>query len=138
MTRHRLPDWRERLGRVFADESAAAFQWGARDCATLWRDAVIATTGDDPLAYVRPWSSERGALVAVAAAGVLSVEMFIAQKFVEIETSAAMVGDLVIADLPQTPLVSPAVVVDGEAMTRNDQGLVMIPAPLWRRAFRVG
>lgn len=138
MSRHRLPDWRDRLGRVLAAESAASFAWGARDCATLWRDAVIAVTGDDPLAHVRAWTCQRSALVAIAAAGVTSVEMFIAQKFVEIEAAAAVPGDLVIARLVASPLASPAVVVDGEAMTRNEASLLMIPAPLWRRAYRVG
>lgn len=138
MIRNRLTGWREALTATLTAETSAAFAWGEHDCATLWRRAVIATTGADPLAFVRPWTSERSALVAVAAAGVDSVEMFIAQKFVEIQPEHAITGDLVIADLPNTPLSSPAVVVNGEAMTRGPESIIMIPARLWRRAFRVG
>ena len=133
----RRPDWDARLVRVLEIEQASPFEWGAHDCATLWRAAIEAMTGRDPLAGVRPWFSERSALRVLARVGVASVSEFIDGRFPSIPVDAARRGDLVLPDLPQGPLVSPAVVLTGEALTRSSDGLIMVPAPMWRRAWRV-
>lgn len=133
----RYPDWQERLTTAIAHHQGCVFEWGAYDCGTLFASAVRAMTGHDPLGHLPPWFSERSALRALLAVGQRSVEQLVASQFVEITTEQARIGDLVFADVPSQPLASPAVVLGGEALSRNEQSLLMIPATMWRRAFRV-
>lgn len=52
-----------------AARETAPFAWGAQDCVTFAAGAVHALTGNDPLASLPRWSSEREALAELARRG---------------------------------------------------------------------
>jgi hypothetical protein len=76
MTLQRLPDWRERLGRMLESAGELEFEWGEFDCALHAANCVRAITGvDDPAAaYRRRYSDEESAAAIYGP----SLEAFIA------------------------------------------------------------
>lgn len=69
----RLPDWPERLAAFVEARRHVPFAWGSNDCATLAADAVLATTGADPMAALRGrWASEEEAGAVLQSMGGLA------------------------------------------------------------------
>lgn len=66
----RLPGWPELLAAFVEARRHVPFAWGSNDCATLAADAVLALTGQDPLATLRgQWADEAQAREVLTSLG---------------------------------------------------------------------
>jgi len=133
----RRPDWPERLMSTVEHHRNAAFEWGAFDCATLFADAVAALTDVDPLARYRPWKNERSARMKMIRAGFKTMQTFTRANFPEINPAQVQRGDIGFAHEAGN-LSCPAVVVGAHAVSRDEQGWIVIPTSLLTLAFKVG
>ncbi len=76
----RRQDWPERLAELIEARRQMPFTWGVFDCAMFAADAVVAVTGEDPLAAVRGrYSTEAAAEAITDAAG--GFEAFMVEQF---------------------------------------------------------
>lgn len=132
----RLPDWPERLAAVVAWHRRHDFAWGRFDCGTLFSDAATAVTGDDPLGGFT-WTNEREALRFLVTHKAPSMIEFVARGFDEIVPSDARRGDVGWTELTG-PLVCPAIITGAEAVSRDQNGWIVIPREQITRAFKVG
>jgi len=66
---HHLPNWRVHLDALVFSRLRTPFQWGVHDCALWAADAVHATTGFDPAAELRGYTTARQALRLIRARG---------------------------------------------------------------------
>jgi hypothetical protein len=137
----RIDNWPERLFAVLDEHRSHDFQWGKWDCATLMRDAVIATTGSDPFAGIWPshgYRSRLGAIKAIRAAGYDGMVALTKSRFPSIHKVQAQRGDLVFGEV-DSPVTSPAICVGAEMVTRDfELGWVVLPMSQATMAFRVG
>lgn len=133
----RLVNWDTRLVDVLTLHQARDFGWGASDCATLFADCAEAVTGVDPLAAFRPWASERQAMGALLKSGYDTVADWVAASFDEIVPADARRGDVGYAK-DVAMLSFPAIVCGAVAMSRDDQGWIILPRTRLVRCFKVG
>lgn len=113
------------------------FEWGVSDCGILFADAVLATTGQDPLHDIRGhYKTARGALKGLLRVGYASVLDLVEDRFEEISPVNAGRGDLVFPDITDH-LSSPAVLAGLHAVSKNENGVVIITRQLFTRGFRV-
>lgn len=133
----RRPDWSERLIATLIRHQAQPFGWGGSDCATLFADAVEAVTGVDPLAEWRPWADRTAAERALVRSGYRSVAELVVDRFPEITPATAQRGDIGFT-IEFHRLMSPAVVVGSEAVSRDQKGWIVFPRTELVRAFKVG
>lgn len=132
----RLVTWPDELHATLERHRLATYDWGRFDCGTLFRDCVLALTGDDPLdGYT--WSNERGALSFLNWQGVGSVREHVTRRFDQIVPIDARRGDLCFTHLVG-PLVCPAIVVGSEAVSRDHTGWLVFPREAITAAFKVG
>lgn len=132
----RFPDWSDRLDRFLAAERGRAFEWGRADCATLWTGLVAALTGTEIASLFPPWWSERSALRSLAARGYRSVREAVADLLPETPACRAGRGDLGFTRA-LGPLASPAIVVGGEAVSRDAAGWIVVPRATLVACYRV-
>ena len=137
MRRDRLPDWPDRLLAAIAAQQMQPFVWGHADCATLFADCVQAITGEDPLAAYRPWHSPASAARAVFSAGCRDAADFVRMILPAIPPAAAGRGDFGYAAGPRDRLQFPAVIVGGEALSRNETGWVLFSRSLITEAYTI-
>lgn len=132
----RTESWPEDLFAAVARHRALAFEWGTSDCACLFRDAVFAMTGLDPLAGLRPWYSALSAARALRAAGYDDALALMRDRFEEIPPALAGRGDCgFLAE--RDALSAPALILGAEAVSRNETGFVIVPASMIAIAFRI-
>lgn len=133
----RLPDWPTRLERAIARHRTCAFAWGSFDCATLFRDATRAVTGSSPFDDLEPWPSERAALRVLARARAASVREFVAGQLPQVAPLQLRRGDVGFTAACHA-LCCPAVVVGNEAVSRDEQGWIVVPITHLTIGYRVG
>lgn len=133
----RVEGWEQRLDAVIRWHHAGGFEWGARDCATLFADVASALTGRDPFAEFRPWPSEMAAARSLARSGAVSVPEYIAARFRAVAPSLARLGDVGYPDGPADRLACPAIILGPHAMSWRPDGLVLFSRALIARAFEV-
>lgn len=129
-------DWPERLNEIVNHHLTAPFAWGVSDCGILFADVSKALTGFDPLKGMRRYRTKTGALKTLKRKGYASVAELVADKFEEIPLSEAGRGDLGLPEVIDN-LTSPAVITGGQAVSKNENGRVIIPRSLIKRAFKV-
>lgn len=137
LTLTRAPDWPDALLATLERHRAADFAWGVTDCATLFRDCVLAVTGFDPLCEFERWESERDALRLISGAGFGSMRKFCDSRFPAMPVAFARRGDLVLPE-GAPPLMCPAVVTGADAVSRDPSGWVVAPLGVMAYAWRVG
>ena len=133
----RLENWDQRLVQAIAAHQAEPFSWRGSNCGTLFADCVEAVTGEDPLADVRGWRSERGALQRLAATGFDSVAACVAARFEPIPLAEARRGDAGYTAEAEV-LGFPAIICGAFAMSRDANDWVIVPRARLVRCFRVG
>lgn len=93
----RLPDWDARFVAFLAGLGPPLHVYGARDCALLGADCVLAVTGVDPAAEFRgKYSTEAGAAKALRTIGAGDLASTVSSKFESIAPSLAGRADLVL------------------------------------------
>ncbi len=134
----RVETWQTRLEAVIVRQYAGAFEWGVRDCATLFADVADALTGADPFAAFRPWASDIAAARALARSGASSVADYIDARFRAVAPSEARQGDVGYVPGLADRLACPAVILGPHAMSWRPDGLIVFDRALITRAFAVG
>lgn len=136
----RTDDWSDALEAVFAVHARQPFTWGAYDCGTLMADAVQAVTGEDPFAALRGYTSSRAAYRRLVEAGHHHILDAVDAAFPRVAVGLARRGDLVAWETARgEPLVSPAVVIGTEAVSRAEADNWILTTTLTARtAWRVG
>jgi len=132
----RLPDWPERLFDTIQRHQASPFAWGVCDCGTLFAESVVAVTGCDPREG-STWTSRLGALRFLKTRSVPDMLTFVAERFDEIVPADARRGDVGFA-VVRGSLTCPAIITGAEAVSRDDDGWIVMPRALIVRAFKVG
>ena len=93
---HRHPDWDTRLAAYLESIRLRAFEWGGHDCCLFAAGAVLAMTGDDPMAEVRGrYSTAIGAARALTRIGAGSLAATMDAKFERVGPLLAHRGDIV-------------------------------------------
>lgn len=133
----RVENWQQRFEAVIIRHHAGSFEWGVRDCATLFCDVAEALTGSDPFAAYRPWASEIAAARALARSGSSSVADYIEAKFRAVAPSEARHGDAGYAPGVADRLACPAIITGAHAISWRPDGLVMFDRSLITRAFLI-
>lgn len=110
--------------------------WGASDCAFVF-DFIRDATGFDPIANIRGYSSEAGALKAIRRAGYATTLDLVEQNFVEIEPEFAQRGDIGYPSCLAHDLMSPALIDGAFAYSKHPAGGVTVPRPFITRAWAV-
>lgn len=153
----RRPDWLPRLEAALARARFRPFRWGVQDCCLFPADCVRAMTGVD---LARGWRgryrSLRGALRLLAECGGVEglAERCAAPYGIPGWPAAAQArrGDVVLLDAqavaegllrmdfgPGGPQCLAVVGLAGtEAWALGQSGLIPVPLPAWRRAWRIG
>ena len=132
----RTDGWDGALYAAIERHRAAPFEWGSHDCATLFRDCVVACTGRDPLADLAPWFSAATAVRALRRAGYGSAFDLVRDRFTAVAPAMAGRGDVGFL-AARDALSAPAVITGTEAVSRNETGFVIVPAAALAVAFRV-
>lgn len=133
----RRPDWPDRLALAIAEHRAGAFQWGEYDCATFFSDVAFAMTDADPFEGLGRWRSASDALRLVVGTGSLSVKEYLDRRLPQIPPAQARRGDVGYLAAFET-LTCPFVVVGAEAMSRAENGWVVVPLSHLATAYRIG
>lgn len=132
----RVAEWDSRLFAVIEHHRRQKFEWGTYDCATLFRECVVACTGVDPLADLRPWYSASTALRALRLAGHKTAFDLVSSAFAACAPALARRGDVGFC-AERDDLSGPAIIVGTEAVSRNESGLVVFPTGLLTFTFKV-
>lgn len=131
------PEADARLVAAIRRQQAAPFCWGAWDCVTFWRDCVEAITGRNPIDGVAPWSGPFSARRTLLLAGCRSVEDYVAQRFAPVRPADLRRGDLAYPAGKAGPLMSPAVVLGSDMISRGIERWVVLPIDCADRGWRV-
>lgn len=134
----RVTGWEERLIAAVQAHISGPFEWGTRDCATLFATCVEAVTGASPAADIAPWFSAQSALRNLRHAGFASVQDLVLARFTIIYPSHAQRGDIGYPAGPIEPLSCPAVITGAEAVSMTADGFIMFPASKLAITYRVG
>lgn len=125
------------MREVLEHHRSLPFTWGTSDCALAF-DVVRAITGFDPIANIRGYSSETGALLNLRRDGYEATLDLVATEFVEIPAAKAMRGDLGYPDRIAHRLMSPAVIDGPVAYSKSPgEGWVVVPTVSLARIFAV-
>lgn len=154
-TPQRTADWVWWLEQAIATARTREFAWGTHDCCLFPCDAVLAMTGVDLARGIRGrYRSLRGALRILRSAGgleSLAVAIAARHRLAEIAPGLARRGDIVLVDVgtstagcyrlelgPGDPSCLAVVGLAGtDALGAGRSGLVEVPMPFWRRAWRI-
>jgi len=95
---NRADDWAVHLAGVVEHHNQLAFQYGVSDCGILVFDAIKAVLGEDVLSRYRGYKTKTGAGRVLRKAGFENIGELLAKHFKECDRSAAMRGDVGVAD----------------------------------------
>jgi len=99
----RQPNWPARLATLLESARSTPFAWGTHDCCTLAADAVLATTGQDPLAPLRGrWASADEAAQLLRLLGGLQADTSAALQAEPTAPAMAQRGDVVLLAMGNT------------------------------------
>lgn len=132
----RVENWPSIMRRAIAAHARQPFVWGASDCSFVF-DIIRDMTGRDPIAEIRGYSSELGALRALRAAGYATTLDLIERNFVEIPPATAQRGDIGYPSNIAHPLMSPAIIDGANCYSKEPRGAVVFPRNHIARAWRV-
>lgn len=132
----RLPDWETRLNNYVVECGGRPFVWGEFDCAMFAAGAVIAMTGDDPLAEFRGrYSTGPGSIRALKRYGAGTLEATFDTKFAACPISFARRGDLAFHEGSLGVVMGPFALFVGAV--GDVDGLIRFPRASWERAWTV-
>jgi len=151
----RKDDWLPRLEQAIARARELPFVWGSHDCCLFPCDVVRAMTGVDPARGLRGhYRSFRRAMVVLHGFGgmeALAEKIAARYGIPEVAPGLARRGDVVLLDArapaggarlelgPGGPCCLAIVGLAGtEALAAAPAGLLEVPMPFWRRAWRIG
>lgn len=124
------------MRRIILTHTAQDFAWGTSDCSFVF-DIIRDITGFDPIASIRGYASEAGALRALRAAGYVTTLDLVEKNFVEIPPAMAQRGDIGYpANIPH-PLMSPAIIDGPNCYSKEPRGAVVFPRIHLARAWKV-
>lgn len=129
-------DWPERMLDVVDRHRAHEFAWGLYDCGTLLRDCAAAIGAADPLAAFGTWDSELTALLRLRRCNVTSIRDHMMATCSRVPPGEAMRGDVGYAGV-WGPISCPAIVVGAEAVSRDQDGWVVIDASSLTEVYRL-
>jgi hypothetical protein len=132
----RTHDWRGRLTAWLSTKARAPFAYGEHDCALFAAGAIEAMTGVDPAAEWRGrYSTWRGGLRVLRAAGINDQVAAVAALLTEIPPSFAAAGDIAVVAGEGGPALG---VVQGEWIyVLRPEGLALVPFESASRAFEI-
>ncbi|MDZ4094525.1 MAG: hypothetical protein U1D35_06395 [Paracoccaceae bacterium] len=132
----RRADWQPRLIEYLARIARQPLKYGTHDCALFAAGAVEAMTGADPAARWRGrYSTVRGGLRHLRAAGYLDHITLCASLFTEAPVARARAGDLAVLPGPDGPALG---VVQGEFVyVLRAEGLAWVELLAAERVFQV-
>jgi len=133
----RLPDWRGRLAAYLAAEAQLPFEYGASDCALFAAGAVEAMTGIDQAAqYRRRYTTLRGGLRVLHAAGFIDHIAMTASLLPDVPPGRAQVGDIAVVQGDDG--LSLGIINGAWVAVRMPNGVGHVPREMVRRAFKCG
>jgi len=135
----RRPDWRQQLAAFIADIRAKPFVWGDHDCGPAFTGRAVAVmTGEDLTRGFRRYSTLKGAVTAMRAAGFDNLGDLVASLLPEVHWSQAQVGD-VAAFGTESALGYALGIVNGErVLVLREDGIGTMDLAAADRVFRVG
>lgn len=136
----RLPDWNARLHAFVDSVKRSPFAWASHDCFCGWAaDAVEAMTGEDiATAYRSAYSTPKGAVDVMKAAGFATLADLVASHLPEIHLSQAHVGDIAAIE-DDSPFGYTLGIVNGEMiLVLGERAMGTVPLFSAARAFKVG
>lgn len=145
----RLPGWEIALVETLARHQQMPFAYGTGDCLIRIADVALAMTGSDPMADIRgTYDDAKGADAALKKLGFASIEVALADRFVEIAPADARRGDCGVADALEADDGPAAVVVVGDmvmgARAPHSAAARKKPCHVWAsrdrlvKAYRIG
>lgn len=130
---NRKPGWETELSDYIASVRNKDFEYGTFDCCILISDAVVAMTGEDPMAEFRgKYDSLKTSIKALREIGQGDLESTLDAKFEEIPISHARKGDIAFTE------GCAGVVMGQHAWFTAEGPLERIPRAFWDKAWRVG
>lgn len=124
------------MRQVIRENMSQPFVWGVSDCSFVF-DCICEMTGFDPIADIRGYTTEAGAMKALKRAGYDTVLALIEDNFDEISPALARRGDIGYPALIAHPLMSPAVIDGSSAFSKHPKGPIVIPRSAIVRAWAV-
>ena len=131
----RFDDWQPRLIAYLHAVARRPFEEGKHDCAMFCAGAIRAMTGIDLAWGWRGYSSTRGGLRKLKAAGHGSHVDLLASMLEEIPPAFALPGDA--AAVAQDGIPALGIVQGARIYVAGPQGLLTLPRTVATRAFRV-
>lgn len=132
----RLPDWESRLAKLANEWRHRPYAYGVTDCGRFMLDAVECVTGTTLLAGVTWPRGWLGVAKFMIANGWESVEDTMDDLLPAMPTGESRRGDVVSFSANEERHL--AVRVGDAALSPSVNGLVVIGAGIWCRAWRVG
>lgn len=133
----RLIDWEDRLNELIGERMTAPFEWGLHDCALWGADAVLAQTGEDHGAAFRgKYDDAEGAAAALREFGAGTIVRTYNAALPKRELALLRRGD--IAMIGEGIKGSVGVVIGGDGLFTDTDGLMRVPRALWTRGWAVG
>jgi len=137
MAMSRLIDWEDRLNALIEERMNAPFEWGLHDCALWGADAVLAQTGEDHGAAFRgKYEDAEGAALALREFGAGTIVRTYNAALSRRAVSLLRRGD--IAMIGEGIKGSVGVVIGGDGLFTDTDGLMRVPRSLWSRGWGVG
>lgn len=136
MSAPRLPDWEARFVTFLESLDEPEYVYGARDCALLSADNVLALTDFDPAAEFRgAYTTAAGSAKALKRFGAGTLEATIDGRFDAIAPARAQRGDLAFHDGAVGVVLGPVALFLGEAGGKS--AWLRVPRAEWVKAWRV-
>lgn len=131
----RKKGWEERFIKAILIEQEAPFEWGKHDCAILMAASVKAIHGEDhpALEEFTKYTDEKSAKRHLAKHG--GLVKLIEKYFEPVNILSAQQGDIGVVEAEG--FASGAVIVDGIALGKSQEGVFRVPIKQLTKVYRV-
>lgn len=137
----RLPGWERAYVEVMERQAAMPFGWTPdAHCLGAPAELAIGMTGVDPMAGIRRYSTEAGAMKLLFKLGFSDVEQALAAVFPDVSPLLARRGDCGVLEqaVDGRPWLTTFVIMGALARGKGPDGLVHVPTARLKRCFAIG